>query len=365
MTGNGWIQIIFFFLVIVALTRPLGAYMHRVFERNDRPLPRLFGPLERGMFRLCGVDPAKEQTWVEYTVAMLIFSIMGMVVTYAILRLQQWLPFNPQKLGPVEARLAFNTAASFTTNTNWQNYSGESTMSYLSQMAALAWHNFTSAATGIAIALAVARGLTRRAVPGGAKTIGNFWADLLRATLYVLLPISIVGALVLVSQGVIQNLAPYKEITTLEGAKQILALGPVASQEAIKELGTNGGGFFNANSAHPFESPTPITNFLEMMFIFMIPASLTYTYGRMARNQRQGWAIFWAMALLFMAGSPRLTGPKPTPTRRPMACSLIRQPATWKARKCASALPIPPCSPRSPPTPRAARSIRCTTVSTR
>jgi K+-transporting ATPase ATPase A chain len=302
MTLNGWLQIIFFFLVILALTKPLGAYMYRVFEGDRQPLPRFFGPLERGLHRLCGVDPKQEQAWPHYTLAMLLFSAIGMLVTYAILRLQHILPFNPQKLGPVSPWLSFNTAASFTTNTNWQNYSGESTMSYLSQMAALAWHNFTSAATGIAIALALARGLTRRVGPAGAKTLGNFWVDLNRAILYVLLPLSIVAALLLVSQGVLQNLAPYKEITTLEGVKQILPMGPVASQEAIKELGTNGGGFFNANSAHPFENPTPLTNFLEMALIFMIPAALTYTYGRMARSQKQGWAIFGAMAVLFFAG---------------------------------------------------------------
>ena len=302
MTFNGWLQIELYFLVILTLTRPLGAYMHRVFEGGDRPLPRFFGPLERGLYRLCGVDPRQEQTWAEYTLALLVFSAMGLLGTYAILRLQHWLPFNPQKLGPVEPGLAFNTSASFTTNTNWQAYSGETTMSYLSQMAALAWHNFTSAAAGIGIALALARGLTRCGGPGAAPTIGNFWADLIRATLYLLLPLCLVGTLVLVSQGVIQNLSPYKEITTLEGGKQILPMGPVASQEMIKELGTNGGGFFNANSAHPFENPSPLTNFLEMVLIFAIPAGLTYTYGRMARSQRQGWVIFWAMSLLFLAG---------------------------------------------------------------
>lgn len=302
MTVNGWLQIIFYFLVILALTRPLGAYMHRVFEGDRQPLPRIFGPLERGLYRLCGVDPRQEQIWTQYTLALLLFSALGMLGTYAILRLQHWLPFNPQKLGPVEPNLAFNTAASFTTNTNWQAYSGESMMSYFSQMAALAWHNFTSAAAGIGVALALARGLTRRGGPGAAKTIGNFWADLIRSILYLLLPICLLGTLVLVSQGVIQNLAPYKKITTMEGSKQILAMGPVASQEMIKELGTNGGGFFNANSAHPFENPTPLTNFLEMVLIFAIPAGLTYTFGRMARSQRQGWVIFWAMALLFLAG---------------------------------------------------------------
>ncbi len=296
MTANGWLQIVLFFAVIVAVTKPLGVYMFRVFEGERQPFPRL----ERFFFRLSGVDPKKEQTWVEYTVSLLIFSLLGVIVTYLIQRLQHVLPFNPQKFGAVEPTSAFNTAASFTTNTNWQGYSGESTMSYFTQMAGLAWHNFTSAAAGIGVALAVARGLTRRTV--GGKTIGNFWVDLIRGTLYVLLPLSLVFALVLVSQGVIQNLAPYKEVTTLEGLKQVLAMGPVASQEAIKELGTNGGGFFNANSAHPFENPSPLTNFIEMVLIFGISGGLTYTFGRMAKDQKQGWAIFAAMSILFFAG---------------------------------------------------------------
>jgi K+-transporting ATPase ATPase A chain len=225
-----------------------------------------------------------------------------LVITYVILRLQHVLPFNPQKFGAVEPALAFNTAASFTTNTNWQAYSGESTMSYFSQMAGLAWHNFISGAVGIGVALAVARGLTRRPGPNGPKTIGNFWVDLIRGTVYLLLPICFVLALVLVSQGLIQNLSAYHEVTTLEGLKQTLALGPVASQEVIKQLGTNGGGFFNANSAHPFENPTPFTNLIAMLLIFVIPGGLTYTYGRMARDQKQGWAIFGAMAVLFFMG---------------------------------------------------------------
>src|SRR5256884_64814 len=245
---------------------------------------------------------ACEQVWPVYAAGQLAFSAFTMLVTYAIQRLQHVLPFNPQKMGPVEASSAFNTAASFTTNTNWQGYAGESTMSYLSQMAGLAWHNFMSAAIGIGIALALARGITYRLQAGAAKTLGNFWVDLVRATVYVLIPISIPIALLLVSQGVIQNFSAYVEITTLEGVKQTLAMGPVASQEIIKELGTNGGGFFNANSAHPFESANPLTNFIEMLLIFSIPAALTYTYGRMARDQKQGWMLFGAMALIFIVG---------------------------------------------------------------
>jgi len=324
MTIQGWIQIGVFFLVILALTRPLGVYLYRVFEGEQKPLPRLMGPLERFLFRLCGVDAKKEQTWVEYTVSLLVFSAIGLLVTYAIQRLQHLFPLNPQKLGPVEPVLAWNTASSFTTNTNWQAYAGESTMSYFTQMAGLAWHNFVSAAAGIGVALAVARGLTRKAtgagggpadsLRGGAavraledrtledRTLGSFWVDLIRGTIYVLLPLALVFALVLVSQGVIQNFAPYQEVTTLEGAKQVIAMGPVASQEAIKELGTNGGGFFNANSAHPFENPTPLSNFIEMLLIFALGGGLTYTFGRMARNQRQGWALFAAMSLLFFIG---------------------------------------------------------------
>ncbi len=294
MTLIGWAQIGLFFLVVMALTKPLGAYMHRVFEGEEPLLPRL----ERAMFRLCGTK-AEEQTWSQYTIALLAFSLFGALVTYAIERLQGFLPFNPQHLPGVEPALAFNTAVSFTTNTNWQAYTPETTMGYLTQMAGLAWHNFTSAATGIAVALALARGLTRK---GRGTTLGNFWADLLRATLYLLLPISFFYALFLVSQGVLQNLAPYTGLTTLEGVKQTLAMGPTASQEAIKMLGTNGGGFFNANSAHPFENPTPLTNFAQMVSIFAIPAALTWTYGRMAGDQRRGWAIFAAMAVLFFAG---------------------------------------------------------------
>jgi K+-transporting ATPase ATPase A chain len=301
VTLNGWIQILFFFGVILACTKPIGAFVHRVMEGEKHFLSGPFGWLERLVYHLSGVE-AKEQRWTTYTVSMLAFSMFTLLVTYAIQRLQAVLPFNPQKLTGVEAGSSFNTAASFTTNTNWQGYVGEATMSYLSQMAGLAWHNFISAAAGIAIAIALARGLTRRGEGTPDGTIGNFWVDLTRSTVYILLPLSVVFALVFVSQGMLQNLAPYQEITTLEGAKQVIAMGPVASQEAIKQLGTNGGGFFNANAAHPFESPNALTNFFSMFLIFLIPAGLTYTFGRMARDQKQGWALFGAMAFLFFAG---------------------------------------------------------------
>jgi potassium-transporting ATPase potassium-binding subunit len=291
MTAIGWAQILIFFGVVVAVTRPLGALMHRALEVGGLPGEAL-------LFKLCGVDPKKEQTWREYAAALLVFSAVSLLVTYAIERLQGALPLNPPGFGAVEPTLAFNTAVSFTTNTNWQSYSGESTMSYLTHIAGLAWHNVTSAAAGIGVALALARGITRRS----GNTLGNFWADLLRCTVYVLLPISVIVALVLVSQGVIQNLSPYETVTALDGAKQTLPMGPVASQEAIKELGTNGGGFFNANSAHPFENPSPLTSFIELVLIFALPAGLTYTYGRMARDTRQGWALFAAMSVLFFAG---------------------------------------------------------------
>src|SRR5467141_2315260 len=302
MTNNGWFQILFFLLVVLALTKPLGAFMTRVFNREKTFLDPALRPIEKILYRLTGVDEAAEMGWKEYEGAMLIFSGVTMAVLYLIERVQNWLPLNPQKLAAVPPDLAFNTAASFTTNTNWQAYVPETTVSYLTQMAGLAWHNFTSAAAGIAVALVIARGLTRKAGPLAGKTIGNFWVDLVRSTIYVLLPISFFYALFLVSQGVLQNLLPYREVTTLEGVKQVLAMGPVASQEAIKMLGTNGGGFFNANSAHPFENPTPLSNFVQMVSIFAIPAGLTWTYGRMARDQRQGWALWAAMAVLAIAG---------------------------------------------------------------
>ena len=301
MTTNGWLQILVFFAAIVLVTPPMGKFLHRVLEGERHLLRRPLGWLERLVYRVGGVE-GDEQTWQAYSGSLLAFSAFTLLVTYAIQRMQPWLPFNPQHLGPVEAASAFNTAASFTTNTNWQGYSGETTMSYLTQMAGLAWHNFISAAAGIAIAVALARGLTRRGDGTGPGTIGNFWVDLTRSTVYVLLPISVVGTLLFVSQGMIQNLSPYEEISTLEGGKQVIAMGPVASQEVIKQLGTNGGGFFNANAAHPFENPNPLTNFLSMFLIFAIPGGLTFTFGRMAKNRRQGWALFGAMAFLFFAG---------------------------------------------------------------
>jgi K+-transporting ATPase ATPase A chain len=312
MTAHGWLVIVGFLALIAVLTKPIGIYLCRVVEGDKQPLPRVLGRVEHGLLRLCGVRTAKEQTWVEYTVAMLVFSALGLVVTYAIERLQGSLPFNPEHFPAVgegasggNEALAWNTASSFTTNTNWQAYAGEQVMSYFTQMAGLAWHNFTSAAVGIGIALAVARGLTRRRSADGTAptTLGNFWVDLIRGLVYVLVPVSIVVALVLVSQGAIQNFDAYREVTTLEGAKQVIAMGPVASQEVIKELGTNGGGFFNANSAHPFENPTAFTNFIEMVLIFAISAGMTYTFGRMARDQRQGWVLFAAMSVLFLAGA--------------------------------------------------------------
>jgi K+-transporting ATPase ATPase A chain len=275
--------------------------MYKVLEGGDHFLRKPLGWLERIVYRVGGVKE-QEQSWQEYSAGLLAFSAFTMLVTYAIQRLQHVLPFNPQGMGAVEAGSAFNTAASFTTNTNWQGYVGEATMSYLSQMAGLAWHNFISAAAGIAVAVALARGLTRRGEGTGPGPIGNFWVDLTRATVYILLPLSVVVALVFVSQGMIQNLAPYQEVSTLEGGTQVIAMGPFASQEAIKQLGTNGGGPFNANAAHPFENPNPPTNFLSMLLIFAIPAGLTYTFGRMTGNQSHGWALFAAMTFLFFSG---------------------------------------------------------------
>jgi K+-transporting ATPase ATPase A chain len=298
MSAAGWGQFALFFLLLAALAKPVGAYLFRVFE-EARPL----GRLEKIAYRICGVDPAAEQTWLQYTLALLIFSLFGIIGTYAVERLQGFLPFNPQHLPGVEPALAFNTAVSFVSNTNWQSYTPETTVSYFTQMAGLAWHNFTSAATGLGVALAVARGLTRKQ----SKTLGNFWVDVTRATLYVLLPLSALAALFFILEGVPQTLAPYQEIVSLEGVKQVLALGPVASQEAIKMLGTNGGGFFNANSAHPFENPNGLTNFVQMLLIFAIPAGLTFAYGRMARDKAQGWALFAAMAMLSIGGAAALS----------------------------------------------------------
>ena len=323
MTVNGWIQILVFLVLIFAVTKPLGIFMARVFNRERTFLDPVARPLERLLYRVTGVDENHEMRWTEYAVAMLMFSGVSMLLLYLIQRLQQFLGWNPQRFGAVAQDLAFNTAASFTTNTNWQNYAGEATMSYLTQMAGLAYHNFVSAAVGIALAIAFVRGIARREK----ETIGNFWVDMTRATLWLLLPICIVYALALVSQGAVQNLKPYDTVKLIEpqqvqktGADgkpmvgqdgkpvmdtvtdQTIAQGPVASQEAIKMLGTNGGGFFNANSSHPFENPTPLSNYLEMLSIFVIPTGLTYTLGRMTGSQRHGWAVWAAMACLFLSG---------------------------------------------------------------
>jgi K+-transporting ATPase ATPase A chain len=295
MTANGWLQILFYCAVLLAVTKPMGIYMLKVFDGSYTWL----GFLERPIYRICGIDEMEDQHWTSYAVGMLLFSAVTMLVTYFALRLQGALPLNPQHFPGVVDRQSFETAASFTTNTNWQSYSGESTMSYLSQMSQLAMHNFASAAVGIAIAIAVIRGISRRS----AGKLGNFWVDTVRGTLYILIPFSFVLALLFVQQGAIQNFSSYVTVTTLEGPKQTLAMGPVASQEAIKQLGTNGGGFFNANSAHPFENPTPWSNFLEMIAIFVIPAGLTYTLGRMVKHQRHGWAVWAAMFILFFAGT--------------------------------------------------------------
>lgn len=290
--------ILAYFCVLLAVIRYLGAYMFHVFSGGRTFLSPILRPIERVIYRLSGVNTTQEMRWTTYAVAMLLFNAVGLLLTYAILRLQHHLPFNPQGLGPVEERLAFNTAVSFTSNTNWQSYYPEITMSFLSQMVGLAVHNFTSAATGIAIALAVTRGFARRTT----QEIGNFWVDLVRSTLYLLLPICIVFTIFLVACGVPQTLNAYQAVTGVAGTSNLLPLGPVASQESIKMLGTNGGGFFNANSAHPFENPTPLTNFLEMLAIFAIPVGLTYTFGRTVGNQRQGWTIFAAMSILFLVG---------------------------------------------------------------
>ena len=301
MTANGWLQIALFFAAVLLVTKPLGVFMARVFSGERTFLDPILRPIERGIYWLTGVDASREMRWTEYAASLLAFSVVSMLVLYLMQRLQAVLPFNPQGLAAVPPALAFNTAASFTTNTNWQAYVGETTMSYLTQMAGLAYHNFVSAAAGIALAIAFVRGIASK----GRETIGNFWVDMTRASLWVLLPICLVGALVLVSQGVVQNLRPYDRITTLEasnGSEQLIAQGPVASQEVIKELGTNGGGFFNANSAHPFENPTPLTNFFELVMIFAISSGLTYTLGRMTGAQKHGWAVWGAMAFLFLAG---------------------------------------------------------------
>jgi K+-transporting ATPase ATPase A chain len=298
MTPQGWTLILLFIAVLIALTKPIGMWLFALYEGRRTPLHTVLGSVERGFYVLAGIDPSAEQSWRRYAVHMLIFNLTLLVFTYAVLRLQGVLPLNPLGYPALSGHLAFNTAVSFTTNTNWQSYGGESTLSNFSQMVGLTIHNFLSAATGIALAFAFFRGFARRE----AKSIGNFWADVTRVTLYLLLPISLIYALFLVASGVPQTLAGSVDIATLEGAKQTLALGPVASQEAIKMLGTNGGGFFNANSAHPFENPTALTNLVQMLSIFLIGFGLTWTFGKAVGNTRQGWAILTAMILLFLAG---------------------------------------------------------------
>jgi K+-transporting ATPase ATPase A chain len=315
MTANGWFQIGLYLFVILLVTRPIGVFMTRVFNRERTFLDPVLRPVERLVYRLTGIHEKHEMRWTEYAVAMLLFSGVSMTLLYLIERTQKWLPFNPQKFPNVKPGLAFGTAASFTTNTNWQVYSGESTMSYLTQMAGLAYHNFVSAAVGIVLAIVVIRGIARKET----DKLGNFWVDTTRCLLWVLLPVCLIGSLILVSQGVVQNFKPYTtadliqpyrtqvtgpdgKVTTQTVTQQVIAQGPVASQEVIKEFGTNGGGFFNANSAHPFENPTPFSNFFEMVLIFAIPSGLTYTLGRMTGSQRHGWAVWAAMAFLFLAG---------------------------------------------------------------
>src|SRR5271170_5239305 len=315
MTANGWFQIGLYVLVLFLITKPIGIFLTRVFEREKTFLDPLLRPVERLIYRLCGVDENKEMRWTEYGVTMLVFSAASLILLYLFERLQQWLPWNPQRFSAVAPDLAWNTAVSFTTNTNWQAYTPETTMSYLTQMAGLAYHNFASAAVGIALAIAVIRGVSRHE----SKTIGNFWVDLTRCFLWVLLPVCLVGSLVLISQGVVQSLKPYATAQLVEpqtvqtqGAdgkavsqtvtQQVIATGPTASQEVIKMFGTNGGGFFYANSAHPYENPTPFTNFFEMILIFAIPSGLTYTLGRMTKSQGHGWAVWGAMTALFLVG---------------------------------------------------------------
>ena len=298
MTFNGWLQIAIYAVLVILITKPFGGYMTRVFNGERTPLRLVLRPIEVGIYKLCGVREDEEQHWISYAVAMLAFSFAGFVIMYAIQRLQNVLPFNPQGQDAVSPDLAFNTSVSFLTNTNWQSYVPETTMSYLTQMWALTVHNFVSAATGIVLAIVLIRGFARRS----ARTLGNFWVDLTRCVLYILLPISIVVGLVFIALGMPENLNAYTDAATLEGAKQVIAQGPVASQEVIKMLGTNGGGFMNANSAHPFENPSALTNLIQMLLIFSIGAGLTNVFGRMVGSQRQGWAIFAVMGVLFLVG---------------------------------------------------------------
>ena len=298
MIFQDYAQLALFMALLLLITKPLGIYMDQVFDGALTFLSPVLGPIERLIYRILGVNPEEDQAWTKYTVHLLVFSAVGLVFTYGILRLQHQLPLNPAGMGAISPHLAFNTAMSFTTNTNWQAYGGESTMSYLSQMVGLTLHNFTSAAVGIVVAVALIRGIARKE----SKGIGNFWADLIRCNLYILLPICIAYAMFLISQGMIQNFGSYVDVTTLEGAKQTIAQGPVASQVAIKMLGTNGGGFFNANAAHPYENPTPLSNFIQMLSIFSLGSALVYMLGRKVKNLKHGWAVWITMTVLFLGG---------------------------------------------------------------
>ena len=355
MTAQGWLQIAIYVVVLTALTPVLGGYMARVFRGERVFLTPVLGPLERLTYRLIRVDTSVDQDWKGYARTTIVFSALFWGALYLILRTQGIHPFNPEGFHSGTWDVTFNTTSSFISNTNWQYYGGETTMTYFSQMAGLAVQNFISAGVGIAVAIAVIRGFASRS----GSALGNFWQDLTRALLYVLLPISVVGALFLVSQGVIQNLSPYDTFGTLAGGQQTLALGPVASQEVIKELGTNGGGFFNVNSAMPFENPSGITNFVELLLILVIPAGLTSTFGRLVGNRRQGWALYAAMLscsslggrVVYLAEAARLR-PRSTSPASPATATA----ATSRARRCASASPTPRCGPPSRPSPRAARS---------
>ncbi len=362
-TFNGVAQILVYFVILVLITKPMGLYLTAVFSGRRTWLGYIFRPVERGIYKLCGVDEEKEQDWKVYAVSMLLFTMVTVLLLYAIERLQAILPGNPAGQSAVDPLLAFNTAVSFSTNTNWQNYTGETTMSYFTQMAGLAFHNFASAGVGVVLAVVIIRALTRRST----RFLGNFWVDLTRVCLYVLLPICFIFALFLVWQGVPENFNAYTQVTGIQGFAQTIAQGPVASQEAIKMLGTNGGGFFNANSAHPFENPTPFSNLVEMLSIFTLGAGLIYMFGNMARNRKQGWILFAAVSFVFLLGAfialtrrsqrlgstkPRRNGPSPSPA------------AIWRARRCALASAPPRCSPPSPPMPRAAPSI-AGTIATR
>ena len=360
MTYNGILQILAYLLILTLLTKPMGIFLQRVFDGGRTVLEPVIGPVERLVYRFTGVDPEREMNWKQYGVAMIVFSFVSSLALYAIQRFQSFLPLNPRSFTGPSADSSFNTAVSFVTNTNWQGYSGEATMSYLSQMTGLAVQNFVSAAVGLALAIVFIRGIARFET----DKLGNFWVDLVRGTLYVLLPLSLLTAVFFVSQGVIQNFKPYDVVHTIDGATQTVAQGPVASQLAIKMLGTNGGGFFNANSAHPFENPSPLTNFVEMLLIMLIPAGLTYTLGRMVRSQGHGWAVYAAMMILLASRCiytilRRVAG-KPTCIRQ---VSIKRRSAVIsKAKKRDLASQIQPCSPRSRPTHRAVPLIRCMTA---